>query len=352
LQLFALPEFSKQFSVCVIDLNAEKIPLLARVYERSRDYLGWAKNSEGNGSPICEHITRKYLTNVDVVIGLDNQLSLVDCLVRKSHRSLRGFVIQMGTNPKYYNRSQGLVRESPVTLLSWGNREVTDYVREGLVPSNIVPIGSLMQALAIRANASNLMSLGTFDVCIVSQFRPRLVSGIDVSDSARAEAESMPALLSLISPILRRLSLSTIVALRAEKNLSAAIDAEQERECFEKYLSHSFSTTSAAHLFSSYSAVLSSKLTIGRNSGVLFESMGSSSRILFVNPTTWHLFDPPRDWPFGLSRPTESELEKSIRGLLKMSDLEYLNATEALANKYSAQGVETLQILLEVIREG
>lgn len=67
---------------------------------------------------------------------------------------------------------------------------------------------------------------------------------------------------------------------------------------------------------------------------MLTEYLGSESRVLFVNPTTYHVFDAPIDMPFQLSLPTEMELEATILKLLNLSDQEYGDEVRAAREKY------------------
>lgn len=348
-RLFALPDFANDFSITFINLNDVRSKPLMRLYRRGRNYLGIDRKMGSSIEDRLRTLLDRQLRGVDVILGLDNQLSTLDSLVRLSAGNLRAVAIQMGTNPKYYQRTTEHVRHSPVTFLSWGRRELEQYAREGLVPNRIIPTGSLMRALADHYSVDRQSNRYLFDVCIVSQFRPLPLLHEVVSESAHAEGQSMPALLRVLSPILRRRELKTVVALRAEKFLSSAIKSDEERDCFQKYLECPFSFTNQADLFSSYAAVDSSRITIGRNSGLLFESVGSNSRILFVNPTEWSLFDPPATWPFGKTMPTAEQLERDIERLLEMPRNEYYDQTQRVVDSFCTTKIDTLSLIKEVL---
>jgi hypothetical protein len=255
----------------------------------------------------------------------------------------------MGTNPRYYNPNLKDSRVSPVTLLAWGNRDKEEYTRGGLKPHRVVVVGSLMRALAFNSMKDMGGKYKPWDVCVVSQFRPKANPKSGVSESAIAEFTSMPLLLTLLSPILEKHKLRVVVALRSEKRLSSQISVTDERECFFRYLSCPFAFSDSNDLYSSYSAILNSRLTVGRNSGIMFECMSSDSRMLFVNPTTYKLFDPPTRWPFGLINPTSQQLETEIENLLLMPQERYQSARASIPEYFCLEAIDTLAAIRGVL---
>lgn len=345
LHLFSLPEFADKIHLSVLDLQSIRYSLRARIDWLRNKLMRGRSHQETDSMILIRYLMTTYLKNVSVVVALDNQLHLLDDLMRMSDGALRAIAIQMGTNPKYYQRSQTQVIESPVTLLSFGFREVTFYSRGGLAPCSVLPVGSLMRALAARRVVPTEQPMSRYDLCIVSQFRPSPSPKRNPSVSAFKEAESMPTLLGALSPAIERLNLKTIVALRSEKSLSADITAPEEKRCFDDYLTCPFDSTSDKDKFSSYSAIDSSRIVIGRNSALLFEYMASTTRVLFANTTDFEPFNPPNDWIFGLILPSAEEVESKLQLLLGLSSSDYLNQTAETANRYCISSNETIETI-------
>lgn len=102
--------------------------------------------------------------------------------------------------------------------------------------------------------------------------------------------------------------------------------------------------------FASYALAEASKLVVGRNSALLTEMLGSRSRVLFVNPTDYGLFDAPEDLPYQLSRPSESELEEQVLKLLDMSWIEYAKQVEPVSSKFCQRSDNSLETFANILK--
>lgn len=349
LRLFSLPEFVEKFLPTVVDIRTIKLSLFSRLKARGHRVLHAVETADWQERALCEHIVKEYLGKIELVVGLDSQISILDRLSRHPSGSKRCFAIQMGSHPRFYERD--IVRDRPtkVTLLSWGSREYNNYSRNGLYPEHIIAVGSLMRALADRQNSAARVTQDPYDLCIVSQFRPVPDPSINVSDSAHAESQTMPALLEVFEPAIKKLNLKVVVALRAQKFLATSIKAGDEKLCFEQNLDAPFTFTASGDLYSSYSAVLQSRISVGRNSSLLFECMASSSRIIFVNPTLRTEFNPPSDWPYGYVRPSAEDIESILKMLLNMSKEQYSFSTKKIAAKYCEHEIDTLSNIAQLL---
>jgi hypothetical protein len=71
--------------------------------------------------------------------------------------------------------------------------------------------------------------------------------------------------------------------------------------------------------------------------------------MLFVNPTTYKLFDPPTRWPFGLINPTSQQLETEIENLLLMPQERYQSARASIPEYFCLEAIDTLAAIRGVL---
>ena len=279
------------------------------------------------------HICRRL--GIERLIAVDNKLQLFKVLLENRRGSgLECFIVQMGSNPVHRERDERQnARKIPITFFSWGFREQDDYVRAGLSPETVVPIGSLKADLARRAGAMN-NSIKKWDICLVSAYSSQRREHVSPSPSVRHEQASMPALVSLLRPIIVRNRLKVVIAVKAGQDVITNADEDEEIDFYRTELGELADFSSFQDSYASYSAASASRLLIARNSGLLYEFLDSNSRVLFVNSTDFALFDVPPDVPFGISQPTESELESLILRILSMSESEYQDLVTPIVRRY------------------
>lgn len=285
------------------------------------------------------------------LVALDNKLELVSAVAKTlKHCGTNCFVIQMGTNPRYYNiTSRDNVEVVPVTMLCWGSRESNSYVRSGLKPETFLEVGSLKVPIAQRRNGH--CAEKQWDLCIVSQFRPIPSTVMKTSRSSHFEAQTMPSLIQLLRPVIIRNQLRAVVAVKAGRRLYEMPLEEQEVNFYRSTLGDIADIRLSRNPYASYGFAQGSTLVIGRNSGLLTEMLDSNSRVLFVNPTDFDLFDAPAELPFRLSKPSESELEALILQLLNMTFSEYLRNLGDARQKFCINTKQSLQLLADVLTQ-
>lgn len=298
----------------------------------------------------AEHVALLFIARIQRLhhlVALDNKLELLSAVAVTLRRyGTRCFAIQMGTNPKYYSTtSKNDVRVAPITMFCWGSREPDSYIRSGLRPEQFVETGSLKRYVARHRNGNSTEK--RWDLCLVSQFRPFPSTAQQVSPSSRFEAESMPNLIKLLRPIIIRNKLRTVVAVKAGRRLYDASIENQEVDFYRSALGDIVEIGLSANPYASYGLAEASKLVIGRNSGLLTEMLDSKSRVLFVNPTDFSLFDAPVDWPFRLSKPSELELEALILALLGTTWIDYSQKVGLVARRHCAQAEHGLKIFAD-----
>lgn len=350
-EVFSEAEISESTQLVLIDLKKFRISPLTRAM---RWYFQFVRGVTVPRSIACAEyqIVRLYarLGRLHVLVALDNKLELLSALAASLKKSeTRCYVIQMGTNPRYYRSNRPInVKSVPVGMFCWGSRECESYSRSGLVPDRFFVVGSLKESTARRRNRG--FAGKTWDLCIVSQFRPHPRVTTQVSASSRFEAESMPNLIQLLRPIIIRNQLRTVVALKAGRGvIEDSIEAE-EIDYFHSTLGDIAEIGLSEDPFASYALAEASKLVVGRNSALLTEMLGSRSRVLFVNPTDYGLFDAPEDLPYQLSRPSESELEEQVLKLLDMSWIEYAKQVEPVSSKFCQRSDNSLETFANILK--
>jgi surface carbohydrate biosynthesis protein len=224
-------------------------------------------------------------------------------------------------------------------MLCWGSREISEYVRSGLVPEEFFTVGSLKLSLAKRRNTNGQAK--KWDICIVSQYRPMPADPNRVSELNRFEAQSMLELIRLLRPIIVRNHLRVIVAVKAGRRIYESSLEQQEIAFYQSVMGDIAEIGLSRNPYASYALAESSKLVIGRNSALLTEMLGSQSRVLFVNPTEQAMFNASDDMPYKLITPSATELEATVLGMLNESSDEYARKVEFVIRKYCVRMDDT-----------
>lgn len=352
--LFAEPEFEGKFRVLYLDLQQARRSYWYR-YLRLKERLRRRNLSDLERSTEAKFVLHMcFKAKAHQVLSVDNKLELLEKIVEFSEpRRMRCSVVQMGSNPVHRSRDAYLgSRKVPVTMFSWGARERDEYSRAGKIPERVVPIGSLKFELARRNSA--LKGLGNakiWDICLVSMFASTRISHRDPSESVLYEQMTMPAMISILRPIIVRHRLKVIVALKAGQRVIVNASEDEEKEFYKAEFGDLVDMTNPATPYASYAAASSSKLIIARNSGLLSEFMASDSRVLFVNPTPFERFDAPPEIPYRLRQPSESELENEIFRLLGMSAEMYRASVRPIASRFCVNSDGAIQSLSRELAE-
>lgn len=308
------------------------------------------RNSPALSVTRAEHVALFYIARIQRLhhlVALDNKLELLSAVATALRRhGTHCFVVQMGTNPRYYSTT-ARNEESvvPVTMFCWGSREPDSYIRSGLRPEQFIETGSLKRCVARNLNGDRTEK--RWDLCLVSQFKPFPNTAQQVSLSSQFEAQSMPNLIKLLRPIIIRNKLRTVVAVRAGRRLYEASIEDQEVDFYQSALGDIAEIGVSANPYASYGLAEASKLLIGRNSGLLTEMLDSTSRVLFVNPTDFDLFSAPLEWPFRLTKPGELELEALILKMLSATWSDYLQKAKPIAHRHCAHKEHGLKMFAE-----
>lgn len=348
LDLFSEPDFHSHFRIFVLDLlrmRRSNRHRLFRFRERlaRRDNADLERRSEARTVlDVCSRIKARQ------IVSVDNKLELLTTIVELAGPDhIQCSVVQMGSNPVHRSREARLgARKVPVTMFSWGNRELDEYVRAGTVPEKIQPVGSLKFGLARRNGAlSGLGRTKTWDICLVSMFASTRIPHRNPSDSVRYEQMTMPAIVSILKPIVLRHQLKVVVALKAGQGVIVNASDEEEIDFYKSQFGSLVELSNSAVPYASYAAASASRLVIARNSGLLSEFLGSDSRVLYVNPTPFAKFDAPSEIPFRLSQPSESELEAAIFRLLEMSEETYDAHVRPIKSRFCVNSDRSIELL-------
>lgn len=342
-------DFRDSVDVHFVDLQKLRLQLRTRVV---RFLLSLLRKSHGDPQELAYAsvlLRRCRCEKWDIVLGLDNQLGLISKVSESSlSRKPNCFVIQLGTNPKYYDAtSRAKAKQVAVTMFCWGSREPVGYVRRGLVPRHFVVVGSLKCAISRRRTPS-VNSRTAWDLCIVSQFRSLPIAS-KYSESSLFEAASMPRLIQLLRPAIDVYGLKVVVALKAGRGLYEDLLERQEINFFQSTIGDVADVIVSQDGYASYEIANNSKLVVGRNSSLLYEVLDTSSKVLFINPTQFNRFDAPSDLPFRLSMPGEAMVTAAVSELLQMDKSEYDAKIQGLSSKYCIHNEQALDIVKDHI---
>lgn len=340
--VFDEPELSGFTTVFIIDLNELRRSAQFKLVKAFYRYLFRCSPSESfNRAEQFSVFATARIRRFSHLVALDNRLELLASIAEALRPSgTRCFVIQLGTNPKYYSGdTRPTSRTVPVKMLCWGSREVSEYVRSGLVPEEFSIVGSIKLSIAKRRNTNRPVK--KWDICIVSQFRPMPPDPNRISELNRSEAESMPELIRLLRPVIIRNHLQVIVAVKAGRRVYKSSLEQQEIAFYQSALGDIAEIDLSRNPYASYALAESSKLVIGRNSALLTEMLSSQSRVLFVNPTEQTMFNAPEGMPHTLETPSATELESKVLDMLNQSSDEYARTVEFAIPKYCVRFDDT-----------
>lgn len=212
------------------------------------------------------------------IVSLDNSISLMRALVDE------GFdgpilLVQHGTNNFSYGQEAPVVLPNSL-LLSWGDREVSSYGLNGYRTEFVVPIGSILNYEYLKSQQSQVSLVASDQICIVSEFRDDQDEQLD--DYMTQRVRSWSIILNQLRICAETLQMSLHVALRP--SIFGARSAAKQRQYFTDSLGHSVSFSEHDSMYSSYSTIDRSEITVGLQSALLAESIGRNRKVVYLNP--------------------------------------------------------------------
>lgn len=246
--------------------------------------------------------------------------------LRNLHSLLKGsrlFVIAHGL---YLDQSgSSLIREplpdvipANLSLFSIGEYDKTHYRRWGLLPSTIIPIGTVTNSEYSRVSHETEPKVArSFDLCIVEK-------GISLSPTAELESWihwNWKTFLELLSGVCKKHSeLRIAVCLSGTNRQTVAEKAEWFQQFFVSELTF---TWLGDDRWGSYKFIDQSNLTIGVCSTSLAEALARRRKILSFNMTSHSIWNFPGDGIHRLLQPSEADLSERIELLLDLSTEDY-----------------------------
>jgi hypothetical protein len=298
------------------------------VYDPSRRYLSLAALSalrrivkRNESRQTSKHWLLLRILRPKVVVTGDGYLGLRD--LYKILKDSKLFVIAHGL---YLEQSgSSLIREhlpdaipADLTLFSIGEYDRVHYQRWGLIPSTIVPIGTITNSeYSIISSRSKLKMVRRFDLCIVEK-------GISLSPADEFESWihwNWKTFLELLSGVCKKRSeLRIAVCLSGTNQQTVAERAEWLQQFFSTKLTF---TWLGDDKWGSYKFIDQSNLAIGAYSTSLAEALARRKKILSFNMTSHSIWNFPGDGIHRLLQPTEADLTERIELLLDMSTEDY-----------------------------
>lgn len=173
--------------------------------------------------------------------------------------------------------------------------------------------------------------IADFDVCLISQWGSYMTSMEGVPDGWKNLRDAKIIMTEFVARYAKEHKIQVCVALRDE-------DHSGERAFYESHFGgRCIFQESRRSSFSSYKAVVSSRLSVALNSTLASEAFGAGLKILFVNPIGEEWLQPTNNaGPWYLSRPSYEAFSARMTYLLELSKEDYLTeAREEMRNVMS-----------------
>lgn len=168
------------------------------------------------------------------------------------------------------------------------------------------------------------------DVCLISQWGRYITSLEGVPDRWANLGEAKNVMVGFVARYAKEHQIKVCVALRTND--------PNERMFYESHFGgRCVFQESNRSSFSSYKAIVASRLTIALNSTLATEAFGQGLKVLFLNPFGEEWLSPTnRVGPWCLSKPSYEAFSARVTYLLEMSMEDYLNeAREEMRNVMS-----------------
>lgn len=167
-----------------------------------------------------------------------------------------------------------------VTLFCFGEKERSFFSNSNITLKDIIPAGSLKESIYRDIFQKDAGNNEIYDICLISQYRK------DIIDGNYPEILSPGALhnLNQLNNYLKKLIDDTGYKLC----IARCTNDEGEVEYFRKFFGDSISFIAhSPELFSTYSAMDSSKLVVVYHSTCGFEAIGQDKKVLFCVPESF-----------------------------------------------------------------
>ncbi len=211
-----------------------------------------------------------------------------------------------------------------VVLLSIGERDKITYQRWGLQHSEIIPVGSLPNALFQRSH-SHASPNKLYEICVIEKI-PNLEKALQ--GMLKLQLENYEKLCALLRVYLDSRDLSAHVALRPFKNEMFSFDTDMDtvRAWFTEHLGGRCTFTDPSLPFATHLASDHSNVTLGLGSTAVTESIGRGNKVLSMWTDKSPLGLPDNSLLF-LRAPTYQDFEKRL-DKIRQIDATHLQNTE------------------------
>ncbi len=264
---------------------------------------------------VIEATKAKVVISTDALIST-NRTSLLheiaeeNCNVEVLSVPHGNYMDNSGDGPLLDSKTNQPVRISTrVVLLSIGERDKETYQRWGLRHSEIIPVGSLPNALYQRSH-SLISRNNLHEICVIEKIPnpEKAFQGM-----VRLQLENYKKLCALLHVYLDARDLSAHIALRPFKNEMFSFDSDMDavRTWFTEHLGGRCTFTDPSLPFATHLASDQSNVTLGLGSTAVTESIGRGNKVLSMWTDKSPLGLPDNSLLF-LREPTYHEFEKRL----------------------------------------
>ena len=216
--------------------------------------------------------------------------------------------------------------------LCFGDYEKNLYEKNKILVKNYQKIGSLklIQAMDYFKKSKEKIENNKYDICLVSDD----ASGFSKHFSESSLEKDYAKIASFAIQFSKKFNKKFIFIWKRYQNHP---DHIREYEFYRKQLTDNefnYLLNNSVHKtdqFSSYKALIESKVVIGVSTTMLREKLSLKGKILTCNYTNLPLFNFPKDGIFVLKKYEYSDFENKLNFLLEMSNEEYFDKIKEVA---------------------
>ncbi len=298
-----------------ISISKLKLWPSPRLFSSLVRYLCWYPTDLAYILAVIEATKAKVVISTDALIST-NRTSLLHEVAEKNSR-VEVLSVPHGNYTDDFD--DGQFRDSKtnqhvristrVVLMSIGERDKFTYQRWGLRHSEIIPVGSLPNALYQRSH-SHISRNNLYEICVIEKI-PNVEKALQ--GKLRLQLENYEKLCALLHVYLDARDLIAHVALRPFKNVMYSFDSDMDpvRAWFTEHLGGKCTFTDPSLPFATHLASDQSNVTLGLSSTAVTESMGRGNKVLSMWTDKSPLGLPDNSLMF-LRDPTYQEFEKRL----------------------------------------
>lgn len=239
-------------------------------------------------------------------------------------------------------------------FLCFGQFEIDDYKRHGIEVKNFFKVGSLRLANFFHYIKKNKTKINKFsyDICLLSE----AVALQDVIFGQKNIANSVITVVKFTIKFCMKHNMKLVFATKRDKKYVPEA-SKNELIFFKEYLTNSEfdyliknSTEKKGDStpgYSSYMAMIQSKVTVGYWSSLLRENLAIGGKILCCNSVSTNIWDFPIQGICSIRNCTFEEFEKRLLQIYSMSEKDYfskLDKDKCYAVEYDKK-ISTIEIL-------